>query len=475
MVCSKPCRPRFTASAAVLSLVAAALLVASLLACAAPASVIAAPIKYPTWYLAEGTIAWGFSTYITIENPNASAETVRVTYMTNTGLVSRPDIVMPAMSHTTLWSDVIWQDISSAKDFSTKVECLSGDTIAVDRTMYWTGPGAASEEGHSSIGVTSPEQSWYLPEGSSQWGFECWLLIQNPNPSVAHCTVTYMKDGGGQQVVSHDVPANSRKSYNMKDDIGEADASIKVASDVGVIPERAMYRNNRREGHDSIGVHNIWKQSYLAEGTTAWGFTTYVLIQNPNGLANRVTVTYMTPNGPVTHPEDPIVMAPYSRKTIRVNDYLPNTDFSTQVSGTDGAVIAERAMYWNNGTGEACHDSIGLTEKHATFYLPDGWSGYTPVLNKTYETWTLVQNPNPVPVDVKVTYLTYNGVGNRTEGLNLLANSRHSFNMADKITDNKAAIMVESMTPGRKIIVERAMYWNNRGAGTDTIGGYSDP
>jgi hypothetical protein len=27
---------------------------------------------------------------------------------------------------------------------------------------------------------------------------------------------------------------------------------------------------------------------------------------------------------------------------------------------------------------------------------------------------------------------------------------------------------------GKKIMVERAMYWNNRSAGTDTIGGYSD-
>jgi hypothetical protein len=34
--------------------------------------------------------------------------------------------------------------------------------------------------------------------------------------------------------------------------------------------------------------------------------------------------------------------------------------------------------------------------------------------------------------------------------------------------------MVTSKTAGKPIMVERAMYWNNRGAGTDTIGGYSD-
>jgi len=33
---------------------------------------------------------------------------------------------------------------------------------------------------------------------------------------------------------------------------------------------------------------------------------------------------------------------------------------------------------------------------------------------------------------------------------------------------------VTSKSAGKKIFAERAMYWNNRGAGTDTIGGYSD-
>ena len=35
------------------------------------------------------------------------------------------------------------------QDFSTKVTCKEGKTIAVDRTMTWTGPGAPSPEGHS--------------------------------------------------------------------------------------------------------------------------------------------------------------------------------------------------------------------------------------------------------------------------------------------------------------------------------------
>ncbi len=415
----------------------------------------------PVWYLAEGTTDWGFDTRISIENPNNQSVTARVTYMTSTGPVQRPDITLPALSQTTLFPA---NDLGR-KDFSTKVQCLQGLTISVDRTMTWTGPGALSPEAHSSVGVTAPAKTWYLAEGSSDWGFETWLLIQNPNATAASCQVTYMVEGASPVVVNKSVPANTRRSYNMADDIGARDASIKVTASVPIIPERAMYRNNRREGHDSIGTTTPATDYYLAEGTTNWGFTTYVLVQNPNASANTVTITYMTQNGPVA--QAPFNMGPNSRKTIKVNDALPGNDLSTRVHGTQ-PVIAERAMYWDNGTGEACHDSIGMEAGHTTFYLPDGQS------TDGYETWTLVQNPNPVGVSIEVYYLGDGALGSVVFTDTVPANSRKSFNMADKFPTGRGAILVTSTTSGRKIIVERAMYSSNRGAGTDTIGGYAD-
>jgi len=46
--------------------------------------------------------------------------------------------------------------------------------------------------------------------------------------------------------------------------------------------------------------------------------------------------------------------------------------------------------------------------------------------------------------------------------------------MAAKIPSGRASVMVTSKTAGSKIMVERAIYWNSRGAGTDTIGGCGD-
>jgi hypothetical protein len=419
-------------------------------------------MRFPTWYLAEGTTAWGFSTYISITNPNTTPVHASITYMTGSGNVSGGTITLPASSQTT----VNPTDTLGNKDFSTKITCTEGKTIAVDRTMSWTGPGAASPEGHSSVGVTSPSKTWYLPEGSSAWGFECWLLIQNPNTATATCSVTYMIEGAAPKTVSHTIPANSRQSFNMQTDIGQKNASIKVASNVPVIPERAMYRNNKREGHDSIGTTTPAADYFLAEGTTAWGFTTWVLIQNPGSSPANVTITYMTPAGKKA--QAPFSLPGNSRKTIKVNDVagMGGTDFSTQVHGS-APIIAERSMYWDNGTGEACHDSIGMSQAHTTFYLPDGQT------SEGRETWTLVQNPNTSPVTVEVSYLKAGG-GAETLTSTIPANSRKTFNMAEKIPSGRASIKVTSKTSGKKIMVERAMYWNSKGAGTDTIGGFSD-
>ena len=335
--------------------------------------------------------------------------------------------------------------------------------------MSWTGEGAPSPDGHCSIGVPSPAKTWYLAEGSSAWGFVCYLLIQNPNATEATARVTYMTEGADPVTVEKKIGANKRETYNMADDIGEKDASIKVQADIPVIPERAMYRNSKRSGHDSIGTTAPALSYYLAEGTTNYEFTTYVLIQNPNNTATDVNVTYLTTSGEVPHPKNPILMLANTRHTIWVNDFLPGRDFSTKVTGTQ-AIIAERAMYWGAGTalGEAAHDSIGMTEPHTTFYLPDGRAG------DGYETFTLVANPNDSAVTVEITYLPSDGTGNVVFEETIPANSRDTFSMEREGINGRAAILVTSKTAGRKIMVERAMYWNNRGAGTDTIGGFED-
>lgn len=75
---------------------------------------------------------------------------------------------------------------------------------------------------------------------------------------------------------------------------------------------------------------------------------------------------------------------------------------------------------------------------------------------------------------IEVSYLTQDAEANSTFNDTVPANSRKTYDMAWSIQDRSASVMVRSLTPGKRIMCERAMYWLNRCAGTDTIGGYSD-
>lgn len=85
-----------------------------------------------------------------------------------------------------------------------------------------------------------------------------------------------------------------------------------------------------------------------------------------------------------------------------------------------------------------------------------------------------MQNPNNEEVDIHVTYLTPTGQSNVTFTDSVPANSRKTYSMAEKLPSGRVAILVESLSITKRVMVERAMYWNSRGAGTDTVGGYSD-
>ncbi len=427
-------------------------------------------LTLPRWYLAEGSTAWGFHTEINVLNPNPWPVSVRPTFMTPGGRVTKPAISMPAMSVHTFDPA---SDYGIEEDFSAVIECLEGESIAVDRNMFWLGAGGAAADGHVSSGAAAPSTTWYFPEGSSAWGFECWLTVQNPGADPAECELTYMGEGAPPVIVNKKVPAGARRSFNIADDIGAADASIMVRSSVPVVAERSMYRNGRREGSNSLGNTGPSADSYLAEGSTAWGFTTYVLVQNPNPAPVDVTLTCMTPDGAVKRP--PFTMPPESRQTIRINDIIGGSDVSVKVHGSL-PVVAERAMYWKSVAGETCHASAGARAPHRLFYMPGGRAGAG--LEGWFDTWTTVQNPDRADVKVRVSYLTGDGKGDVSFEETIPAGSRRSFRMGDRLESGQAGIVVECLTPGRSVVAERSSYWGtapgSRTGGANTSGAFSD-
>ncbi len=206
---------------------------------------------------------------------------------------------------------------------------------------------------------------------------------------------------------------------------------------------------------------------YLAEGATAGGFDTYILVQNPNGDPVDVDIKYQTREGEKQGPRDTIPAA--SRRTYAI-DSDPNVqtyDVSTKVTASDN-VICERAMYWKpeGASGYVLgHDSIGVTNPSPTWYLAEG------ATTGGYDTYILVQNPNDFDVTVNIGYYTDNGYEMGPLDTIPGASRRSYLVNADVQTyDVSTAVWATG-----DVVCERAVYWKPPGAadyvlGTDSIG-----
>ena len=199
-----------------------------------------------TWYLAEGTTGEGFETWVPVMNPGSKDARVTLTYMTDRGRVQGPTVTIKAGTRQAFH---VADTVPDTWSVSTRV--TSDQPVVVERSVYWNG----RIEGHESVGVTAPSQTWYLPEGCTGPGFETWVLVQNPGDKPATVTLDYMTPGGAVKGPSVKLPANSRKTFFVADTVpGEWQVSTTVSADVPVIAERSMYGEGRVWGHGSVGI-----------------------------------------------------------------------------------------------------------------------------------------------------------------------------------------------------------------------------
>jgi Family of unknown function (DUF5719)/IPT/TIG domain len=405
-----------------------------------------------TWYLAEGctgTNSQGsFETWVVVQNPSASSRYIDVIFQTGNGQVHGPQEMVPAESRRSYRAN----DYVSSFEVSTKVNA-DGDVVC-ERAMYGTGGVWA----HDSIGTTDPSTTWYLAEGCTRGGFETWVLVQNPNSSPARVTLTYMTESGKAQGPTVDIGANSRETFFAADSVPDRwSVSTQVTSDLPVIAERSVYGNGRTWAHDSIGATATSQDWYLAEGCTAGGFETWVVVQNPNASEAEVQLTYMTPDGATG--SSPVTVPAFSRRTFDVSKSVPDAwEVSTRVHA-DAGVVAERAMY---GNGRAwAHDSTGARTPAATWYMAEGCTA------SGYETWVQVQNPGSTDAEIDVVFQTDSG---RVQGPRetLPARTRQTYNVRDYVESYNVSTMVTAISG--QVVCERAMYGSGRRWAHDSIG-----
>ena len=202
---------------------------------------------------------------------------------------------------------------------------------------------------------------WFHAEGATGSFFDTYILVGNPNPTVANLTVTFLKDDGTTLVRNKQVPANGRFTLlrGRRGPVpgrhgGVDDGGVRRPGGLGAGDVLAGDASTWFEAHNSFGVTTTATRWALAEGRVgqAQEFETYVLVANPSASSATVRATFLRANGqpPVVKTWD---VLPTSRFNIWVNAMVPelqNEDFGVVVDVLNGVNVAvERALYWKSG------------------------------------------------------------------------------------------------------------------------------
>lgn len=411
-----------------------------------------------SWFLPEGYTGPGFDEWVLVMNPGAKIAQVRVVFQTLAGQVEGPLIDARPGSRVTVHVNQ-WTPMSHV---STMVTAIDGASIMAERAMYMYETVDGKWGSHDSIGILSPSPVWYLPEGATYFGFDQWVLIQNPNNVAVRTRVQFLERGGVAEELYVDIGATSRYTVHANEFVPDTEISTRVESlteengeVLPVFAERAMYMataDGKVGAHDSIGLSTPAPEWYLPEGTTRPGFDEWVLVMNPNLAGTTVRATFLTPDGVGGTYE--MYMSGNSRGSIHVNDYVVGQDVSTVVTSLEGAgILAERAMYINTADGKrGAHDSIGAYQTSTYWYLPEGTT------RPGFDQWVLVQNPNDAPAEVRVTLLGPDGPAAQT-GFIMPANSRRTVHVNEMVDNLDVSTVVECIGASPVcILAERAMY-----------------
>jgi N-acetylmuramoyl-L-alanine amidase len=300
--------------------------------------------------------------------------------------------------------------------------------------------------------------------------FDTYILLQNPDPkTAAEVRLSYMTGDGQQMDQDIEVPAQTRRTVHVDDTVYNADVSTHVESlnGVPIIAERSMYFDfpGGHGAHSAGGVEAPALTWYLAEGCTNWGFSTYVLVQNPGETSSDVTLNLLRPDGMTGVFK--YTMQPLSRLTVDVSQ-LPafeTTDFSIKVDATK-PVVVERAMYFKNHNGATGGtDSHAVTSPSLAWYLAEGHTG------DGFDSYVLLENPNPVTAGARLTFMMPGGQ-TRDFDVALAPQSRKTVhvNELEGLGHTDESVRVSSTMP---IVAERSMYFNYHGvikSGSNSVG-----
>lgn len=403
-----------------------------------------------TWYFAEGCTTGRFHEYIALSNPGDDAATVNATFMKPDGTTTTTSCPVAPKARSTIHVN----DIPGLENTEVSASLVSDQPIVAERIMTFQDFND-KDGGTCSAGVTAPVRSWYFAEGYTGGSFDEYILIQNPGPTDAQVSISFMKNDGATVVRDYTVGGNSRFSLHADGIPGleHTDVSAVVNSDVPVVAERAMYfnYNGKKDGNASTGITSTSKGWYLAEGYTGGDFDTYVLVLNPGDNPTDLVATFMRPDGSSVSKN--YTLAARSRMSIRVNDIpgLEMMEFSTMVEATEDVVV-ERAMYFDTEERLGGADAPGVAEPSGSWFFAEGYTG------GDYDSYLLMMNPSPASTVAHLALYKADGT-QYYRSFVLQGNSRFTVHV-DEVPGFSATEFSAEIRSLDPIVCERAEYFS---------------
>jgi N-acetylmuramoyl-L-alanine amidase len=408
-----------------------------------------------------------FDEYLLLQNPDPQkAAELEIHYMRGDGVEEEYRQWVPPHTRRTIHVDEYIRN----NDVSTYIRSRNGVPVIAERSQYFAFD--LGRGGTCAPGVTAPHTEWFLPEGSTTWNLNTFVLIQNPAEVRNSVTVRLMGEDGSTNRRTFTMLPHARSTLDCSTVAGfeKKDFSVKVSSKLPVVVERAMYFNDHDGmfgGHDSPGLASPGQRWYLAEGYTGGQFYTFLLLQNPNTVPARATVAYMLPKGAEKTVDYKLL--PNSRKTICVDEVpgLADTDVSFQIT-SDLPILAERSMYFNYFGITEGSNSTATRSPSTSWYLAEGYTG------QGFDTYVLLMNPGGQSATATLRFMLENGTSKRVS-LNIPARSRRTVKVNDVAGMNGVSFSTR-ITSSRPVVVERSKYyWYGDKSGGDVVMGAKKP
>jgi uncharacterized delta-60 repeat protein len=195
---------------------------------------------------------------------------------------------------------------------------------------------------------------------------------------------------------------------------------------------------------------------YFAEGATSSFFQTRIALLNPDESRASVVLRFLRDDGTTGRHE--LLLDGRTRATVDVGDLPgmgPAPAFATVIEA-DRSVVLDRTMTWDV-SGYGSHAETALVRPELTWYLAEG------ATHSGFALFYLLQNPNPVPADVRVTFLLPQGAPLvRTYSVAPASRLNVWVNQIAGLEATDVSAVIE-VTNGRPIVVERAMYLTRGG------------